>query len=206
VYNRGVDKRWTFADNSDRKRFLRGMYLFREKERTRGIPISKQSLRRAIQDPLVRIHHFSLMPNHYHFLLEQTGEQGVSKFMQRLGNGYTQYFNKRHDRSGSLFQSSYQVKHVDNDTYFLELSRYISLNCLDIWYPNWKKMGFQNPREALRRLRTFFWASYPAYSIDGSCLHLAKDKTRSFFEGKETFQDHVEKGVEQVLLSDSGRF
>ena len=68
------------------------------------------------------------MPNHFHFILKETQEGGISKFMQRLADAYTKYFNLRHNRSGHLFGGRFQSVHVDRNEYLNYLSAYIHLN------------------------------------------------------------------------------
>jgi putative transposase len=61
-------------------------------------------------------------------LITPLKEKGIEKFMQRLGNGYTKYFNNRHKRNGVLFQGKYKAKHIDSNEYLLHLSVYINAN------------------------------------------------------------------------------
>jgi putative transposase len=68
------------------------------------------------------------MGNHYHLLIE-TPEGNLVAGMRRLNGADTQSFNRRHDRVGHLFQGRYQGILVDKDSYLLELSRYIVLDC-----------------------------------------------------------------------------
>jgi REP element-mobilizing transposase RayT len=70
---------------------------------------------------------YCLMSNHYHLLI-QTPDSNLSKGMRQLNGVYTQYYNRRHNIVGHLFQGRYKAIHVDQDTYLLELSRYIVLN------------------------------------------------------------------------------
>jgi putative transposase len=74
-----------------------------------------------------RVHAYVLMANHVHLLLE-TGTVPLSRVMQRLGGGYTQYFNRRHRLTGHLFQGRYKAILCDKDNYLMELSRYLHLN------------------------------------------------------------------------------
>jgi hypothetical protein len=69
------------------------------------------------------------MPNHFHLLL-RTGAVPISNIMQRLLSGYAQSFNRRHRRHGHLFQNRYKSILCQEDTYLLELVRYIHLNPL----------------------------------------------------------------------------
>jgi len=68
------------------------------------------------------------MPNHYHFLLRQDGDQSAGLLPQRLFNSYTKAYNKRYDQSGTLFEGRYQAKEVGNENYLLHLCRYIHAN------------------------------------------------------------------------------
>ena len=81
-------------------------------------------------EKLVNIVCYSTSQNHYHFILEQLVDEGIEKFMQKLGNGYTKYFNHKHKRSGVLFQGAFKSIHIDSNEYLLHLSVYINLNNL----------------------------------------------------------------------------
>jgi REP element-mobilizing transposase RayT len=70
---------------------------------------------------------YCVMENHYHLLLE-TPQPNLSRLMRDLNGAYTIYFNRRHKRSGHLFQGRYKAILVDKESYLLELSRYIHLN------------------------------------------------------------------------------
>jgi len=72
-------------------------------------------------------HSFCLMPNHFHILLE-TPVANLSEGMQYLNSHYSQHFNKRHERSGHVLQGRFNAELVDQETYFAELGRYITLN------------------------------------------------------------------------------
>ena len=73
------------------------------------------------------VHGFCQMGNHYHILLE-TVDGNLSRGMQQLNGVYSQYFNRRHDLVGHVFQGRYKAILVQEETYLLELARYIVLN------------------------------------------------------------------------------
>src|SRR3989344_4291689 len=115
VYNRGTDRRRIFMDDKDRFRFIHDLFEFNDANIILNntyywgrIPIGKERKPRKI---LVDIVAYALMPNHYHLLLQQRRDNGISLFLQKLGSGYTSYFNLRHERSGVLFQGKYKAKH-----------------------------------------------------------------------------------------------
>lgn len=162
VFNRGVDKRVIFQDRADYQRFLLGLREFNTMERIFHLKNFETKLQENKQ-PLVEIVAYCLMPNHFHLLLKQVTDGGVSKFLHKLLIGYTQYFNKRYERSGVLFQGTFKAKHVQNNIYLLHLSRYIHLNCLELFEPNWKKIGINNLAETQSLLKNYEWSSYKYY-------------------------------------------
>lgn len=137
IYNRGVDKRVVFNNEADFSRFIKSLIEFntldpigslfensfhKPKEPKLGGLAAKS------EKPLVDIVCYCLNPNHFHFLLKQVSDRGIEKFMHRLSTGYTQYFNLKNKRTGSLFQGNYKAVHIDTNEYFFHLSVYINLN------------------------------------------------------------------------------
>ena len=130
VYNRGVDKRTVFLDQYDFDRFLQGMEEFNS---TKPIgSLFENSFRKdQLSNPiakLVDIICYCLNANHYHMILRQRVNGGVSEFMRRIGTGFTQHFNFRYKRSGALFQGKFKAKHINSNEYLLHLSAYVNLN------------------------------------------------------------------------------
>src|SRR3989344_7801905 len=132
IYNRGTDKRNIFMDTNDLFRFLESLFDFNQTEPIGSIYefSFKKKSREANKKkkPLVQFIVYCLNPNHFHFLITPIQEKGIEKFMQRLGNGYTKYFNNKHKRSGVLFQGRFKSKHIDSNEYLLHLSAYINGN------------------------------------------------------------------------------
>lgn len=131
IYNRGVDKRNIVSNDEDSDRFLKSILFFNSKKPIGSI------YEKSFQDKhqlggetakLVNIVSYCLNPNHFHFILEQLIDGGISEFMKRLGGGYTWYFNNKYKRSGSLFQGVFKSVHIDNNEYLLHLSSYVNLN------------------------------------------------------------------------------
>ncbi len=132
VYNRGTDKRSIFIDQDDLNRFWESINDFNQVEPIGSMFeysfIKKNKSEDKNKKPLIEFVSFCLNPNHFHFLITPMVESGVEKFMQRLGNGYTKYFNNRHKRSGVLFQGKFKSKHIDSNEYLMHLSAYINAN------------------------------------------------------------------------------
>ena len=155
IYNRGVDKRNIFMDEKDYTRFIRSMSEFnnidpigslyrkdyedRKKKEAKGVqhPIGcwtpnqpKPNLLTPdkFNKHLVEFICYSLLPNHYHFLIKQLVSGGISEFMKRISGGYTNYFNRKNNRSGSLFEGNYKAILVKKYSHFLRLAVYINCN------------------------------------------------------------------------------
>jgi len=147
ICNRGVDKRDIFMDRSDYERFLICMDLVNDtrigvtedwRNFIKSNPGAKLSDFRELSsgkagkdiERLVKYNFFCLNPNHYHLTLEQLMEKGVEKFMHKLSTSYTNYFNTKYNRSGSLFQGPFKSVHINTNEYFLYLSAYVNKNHL----------------------------------------------------------------------------
>jgi len=127
IYNRGVDGRDIFIDQTGFIRFIKSINEFNDLEPVGSI-YENSFTKSKKKKRLVNIVCYALNPNHFHFILEQLEDRGIEKFMHRLGTGYTMFFNKRHKRSGSLFQGTFKAIHVENNEYLLHLSIYVNLN------------------------------------------------------------------------------
>lgn len=127
VYNRGIEKRDIFCDERDYKFFLYLLKLYLSPEGTVPLP-EGQSLSRRNFYGKIYLWCYVLMPNHFHLLIKQENKKDMAEFMKCLSTNYSMYFNKRHNRSGTLFQGRYKAILVQEDFYLLHLSRYIHLN------------------------------------------------------------------------------
>ena len=133
IYNRGVDKRIIFKTKADMDRFFESMQTFNTTEPAGSI-LEQRLIKNKNQSknkkatPLVKFVSYCLLPNHFHFILEQIVDGGISEFMKRLSGGFTSYFNKMHDRSGALFQGVFKSTHLDTNEYLLYASAYVNLN------------------------------------------------------------------------------
>ncbi|MFA6285630.1 MAG: transposase [Parcubacteria group bacterium] len=132
VYNRGVEKRDVFLGDPDYLRFLKSLNNFNQEDPVLSLfwnDIKKKNLGvGSLKSKLVDIIVYCLNPNHFHLLLKQRINGGISEFMKRLGTGYTGYFNHKHERSGVLFQGRFKSIHVNSNAYLLYLSAYINEN------------------------------------------------------------------------------
>ena len=107
--------------------------------------------------PIVKILAFSLLENHFHLLLKEIREGGISLFMQKFGTGMATYFNIKYKEVGSLFQGSYKARRIEGDLYLKYLSVYIQVKNPFENYPG----GFQ---KAVRNFdKAYAWAMKNPY-------------------------------------------
>ena len=106
----------------------------------------------------IELYSYVLMQTHFHLLL-MTPEANLRKFMQRLNTTYTVYFNRRHRRSGHLFQGRYKAILIEKDEYLVELGRYIHLNPVRI--KQYSQLEIEQKR---RILKGYPWSSYAGYT------------------------------------------
>ena len=188
IYNRGTDKRNIFVDKKDMFRFWENLFDFNQTNPIGSVyELSFKKKTGEInkkEKPLVQFVAYCLNPNHFHFLITPLQEKGIEKFMQRLGNGYTKYFNNRHKRSGVLFQGKFKSKHADSNEYLLHLSAYINVN---------DKLG--HPMSKLSK------SSFMEFSDKESGKKLCNTKIiLEQFENKKEYEDFVFSSLEDIEL------
>ena len=103
------------------------------------------------------------MPNHFHLMVRQKVEGGITLFMRKLGTGYTNYFNQRYKRVGPLFQGRYKIIHIHHEAHFLYLPYYIHFNPLELIIPEWKDKKIKNIKEAMQFLESYRWSIFLDY-------------------------------------------
>ncbi len=144
IYNRGVDKRDIFSDKNDIYRFLESIKEFNREDKIISLANLKKlknshhnsqiaALPLSEEEPkeqLVKIIGYCLNPNHFHFILKQVLDNGISKFMHKLQGGYSNYFNIKNIRSGSLFQGKFKSQLIAKEDYFNKLLGYVNKNYL----------------------------------------------------------------------------
>lgn len=196
IYNRGVEKRKIFLNNKDYFRFIHGMQEFNDKNPTENtlyyLSKSHIEVKPRYREPLVEILVFVLMPNHFHFLLKQKQKNGIPKFMQKLGTGYTMYFNKKNERVGSLFQGNFKSVLIEHESQYIHIASYIHTNPLKLLpYRGETSIGL---REKMEFLENYQWSSYPDYIGKKNFPSLtSRDLYLKFFGGEEGYKKEIER-------------
>lgn len=166
-FNRGVEKRKVFENGLDADRFLMALYLANSDEPMDLFSIRKPKLDHVLIEnrgsPVVAIGAYCLMPNHYHLLLKEIIEGGITLFMRKLGTAYTMYFNAKYERVGNLFMKPFRARHVGTDSYFQRVLEYIHCNPAEMYAPGWKSGKVKNMRSLSKQLLEYPYSSLISY-------------------------------------------
>ena len=191
-YNRGVDKRNIFLDSEDRATFLHYLFVLNN---SRPLPnLWRDGIGK--REEIVYLHAFCLMKNHYHILIEEFVEGGVSKFFHKLGTAYALYFNKKYKRSGALFQGRFKLKRIIDQPHFNYILDYIHLNPVIIWD--------RDPGEILNYLEQYKWSSYLDYIGTSNFPSITqRDYFLKYFKGYLGYRTNI---FNSILMKQKGLF
>ena len=169
VIVRGIERGVIFKDDADRNDFI-------------------DRLRFLLQETGTRCCAWALIPNHFHLLL-RPGSKGLAHLMRRLLTGYAVAFNRHHSRSGHLFQNRYKSILCEEDSYLLELIRYIHLNPL--------RAG---QCDTLKALDSYPWCGHAELLGNGPGAGLAADEVLQLFGRKsggarKAYRRFIEDGL-----------
>ncbi len=186
VYNRGVNKRKIFLDSLDYQRAVDSFrfYMYnghhqRYSYYQRMTDHKKSEYFESLSGHAIDLNAYAFMPNHFHFLICQLIDNGISNSLRLFENSYTKYFNTRHKRIGPLLQGRFKAVLVQDDSQLIHLSRYIHLNPLS--------SGIVKSHE---ELETYPWTSYPSYIHEGNSENINCKIVLEQFEN-QSYRDFV---------------
>ncbi len=161
IFNRGVNKQPIFEGKRDYKRATEiiGFYTaantplryskFMKLPKDSRIEYLNETKKQKTKIELIA---FCLMPNHFHFLIKQSLDQGIVEFMRQFQISHTNYFNKKYARTGPLLQGQFKNVLIEDEKQLLHLTRYIHLNPYTSHVIN-----------STDTLSTYAWSSFPEY-------------------------------------------
>ena len=195
IYNRGNSKQKIFHDNEDYFRFMSLLFACNSINNFRSGALAKgespYDFERKKQ--IVSIGSYCVMPNHFHILITQIEERGVSKFIQKLSTAYSMYYNKKYKRTGGLLEGKFKSEHAKNDRYLKYLFSYIHLNPIKLIQKDWKEIGIKNKKETLEYLQNYKYSSYLDYlgikRIQNKILNT--EDFPKYFLNKKSFQEDI---------------
>ncbi|MEK7480431.1 MAG: transposase [Patescibacteria group bacterium] len=169
-YNRGIEKRVVFESEDNSERFLQILYLANSTNTLHRSNLSQKTTEEVVSmrrsGALVSIGAYCLMPNHFHLLLKEITDGGITRFMQKLGTAYTMYFNKKNARTGNLFMKPFRSRHVGEDRYFQHVVNYIHCNPAERFDGGWKKGAVRDMDRLEKQLLTYRYSSFPDFAGD----------------------------------------
>jgi len=202
IIERGNDKRKIFLDDEDRLRFINSLLVFNDTApspwQSRAFWKRQKELVMSYQpkNPLVEIHAFALMGNHFHLLIRQITENGITKYTRKLG-GYAYFFNKKYQRTGSLFEGRFRAKLIQTETQLKNNFVYINTNPIELVEPQWKEWKVLNPQKAIQFLGSEYrWSSYQDYlGKDNFPSLIKKDFFAKLFNGKQEIKNEINSWI-----------
>lgn len=203
LYNRGVDKRVIFTNETDYRRFEETIRIARLSHSPKLSWIKEQSqlgnlsqkdllgLEESYGPPLINIHAYTLMPNHFHIQAEEMVKYGAQKFIQRLGNGYTKYFNAKYERCGHLLESKFKYVVIETEEQFMHLARYIHTN----------PSNSSKPNLTPEQLKHYPWSSLSDYRGLKKHPFCEISKVMSYFKSADDFWEFTKSGINKEELN-----
>lgn len=181
IYNRGVEKRRIFENRRTYTRFLQAASYYQLKGPK---PKFSNFIKYKLFEPdpnekIVDIICYCLMPNHFHFLIKQLKEGGVSEFISKLINSYTKYYNIKFDRVGPLLQGQFKAVLIESDEQLIHVSRYIHLNPVSSFL--------------VKKPEDYEWSSYNEY-LNGKGI-CAKNEILNFFKSAKDYKKFVDDQI-----------
>lgn len=164
IYNRGNSKQVIFRDEYDYQHFLKLLYIANDVDNFKLRDLSDKNTFDFVRaEQLVAIGAYCLMTNHFHILMTQHTDTGISKFMQKVATAYSMYFNAKYERTGGLFEGRFKARHADSDNYMKYLFSYIHLNPVKLIDRTWKEAGIKNSVEAYDYVSNYKHSSLSDY-------------------------------------------
>lgn len=188
IYNRGVERRQIYSDSREYARFLDTMQYYQysnpvirySKYLQQPIDVRKNILDGLRTQPkIIDLYAYCLMPNHFHLLVRQERDRGISQYLANLSNSYSKYFNTKHARVGPLLQGPFKAVLIETDEELLHVSRYIHINPV---------VSLIIPRE---KLDSYPWSSFSEYLGKSALPLVNKMPILSHFPSLDRYRDFV---------------
>jgi len=178
IVSRAVGESIVFKDKNDYYRGIYSIYEFNNSDpvqiwRRRRDRIAEKKVEKSVVCPtyntpdkrnkIVEILVFCFMDNHIHLLLRQLKDDGIRDFIRKVGGGYANYFNKKYNRKGHLF-NQFRAIHIKTDEQLMNVFVYIHANPISIIEPGWKEKGIINANDVMSFLNNYKWSSFQDYT------------------------------------------
>ena len=197
LYNRGNSKQKIFLNKRDYYHFLKLLYICNSENNFVLRDIVGESFDYVRNNTLVDIGAYCLMPNHFHILVKEKEEGGITKFMQKFSTAYVMYINTKYKRTGSLFEGKFKSQYLNTDKYLKYIFSYIHLNPLKLIDKNWRTNISRDSTKLEKYLSTYKYSSYGEYvgesRIQSKILY--KQAFPNYFPNGDKFKDEIKDWI-----------
>ncbi|MEW5907726.1 MAG: transposase [Patescibacteria group bacterium] len=169
IYNRTLSNSPFFREKSNCERLIKALLLANSTQASQALQFLRDNKNAPIENALeiakngkklVDVVCYVIMPDHYHLLLKERLEGGITSFIHRCNISVAKYINTKINRHGPFFESLFKSKHITTNEYLLHLSLYIHLNPLDfISGKQWRRHKIQNWNKIRNRLIAYPYSS-----------------------------------------------
>ena len=208
VIKRGTRGMKIVKDDKDKMRFARTLFLLNDEytdsnwlKVTSKLPIYERPEHWPKRRPLTRILAWTLMPNHFHLLMQEIKEGGIAKFMQRLCGSMSTAYNHKYKEKGSLFQGGYKGKTINDESHLSYLPFYILVKNVFEMYPGGLTQAVKNFDKAWQWALNYKFSSFGAtvrgeaspvvYDPDKIVFSMCKNELKFKEEAKELLIFHM---------------
>ncbi|MCX6760270.1 MAG: transposase [Candidatus Nealsonbacteria bacterium] len=211
VYSFGLNGKSIFANENDKERFLQSIYLSNNSNSFRGVPElgkNRENIpidgvknilksRKIKVSPLVSILSLCIMPNHLHLILKEDKKNGISGFMQKIGNSYGKYYSKKYGLKGSVFSGRFKAVQIEKNEQLNYLFAYINaVNPAQLVEPYLKIKGVENFSLVWNSVENYKWSSHLDLMGIRSSLIIDKSLFLKTFGNPKNYNDFAK----EVLL------
>ncbi|KKS97627.1 MAG: hypothetical protein UV73_C0007G0070 [Candidatus Gottesmanbacteria bacterium GW2011_GWA2_43_14] len=189
VFNRGIDRRPTFTSKREYERALLALELYQYLNPpfslSKILSLERQKRQKILKDlkkdrKMIQIYCYCLMPNHFHFLLEQEFDNGISKFLSNFQNSYTRFFNSLNKKDGAIFLNQFKAIRIETENQFIHVSRYIHLNPYTSYLI-----------KRISDVESYPWSSFQSYLLKSNNNIVNTTKILSFFKDSEKYKEFI---------------
>jgi len=214
VVNRGAHQMPIVRDDKDRWRFLKLLRYLNDSnvpknwEREISPDCIRNNFFRPLDwepaEPYVALISYCLMDNHFHLLLREFVEGGISKFMQRISKSIASHFNAKYGGSGSLFQGPYKARVIEDDVYLQYVATYINIKNPFERYHGGLNNAVENFSEAYTWATQYPFASTADFAGIRSSSLIDQVLRRELFASPEEFRASAQELMEdRIILTDT---
>lgn len=198
IYNRGNSKQKIFHVGNDYERFIKMLYLANSERNFKFRDVVKNLYTTVRGKQIVAIGAYCLMPNHFHLVVKEIEENGLTRFMQKLTTAYSMYYNTKYKRVGALFEGKFKSEHLADDRYLKYIFSYTHLNPIKLLDPEWKEKRINSKSSILRFLDGYKYSSYADYKgiVRIENVILNRESFPDYFPSQEKFSREISDWID----------